>query len=340
MLITRCVACAMAIGFGMAVHAQTSITPEILAATAILTPEQNVAVKNEAMRLVQILIDSEDSQIRKAHDDLVDPVRPSSSPFFRSAWSTEVSNELSAKAMMSDRYIVRFAAMMVATHLDRSVAGLIGIGLKDKNPAVRYWAGKSVNKIAAELPADSQLKLRMTVQAAIATESSDFVIRQLLLGLVDLEGREEVLTALNQRLGVHEKKPARSVRPERECFQKLFQKLVQDSQRRPVSTDLLKNLTALTCRYLEMCAKLLHEEKVPKEMAPEYWLMFQPCERILRWSVSQLGPLQRSPPDIGKAVQRRSTAEIQLIVGEWKTFLLGPPASLRPEDLAVKPAKL
>ena len=341
MLITRCAICAVVISFvlaGYAADAQT-ISPELLAATAVLTPEQQAEVRDSVTAKVHALIEGENKSIGEIARDLAGPIRQSQSQFFKSAYSAEVSNQLSITAMSSDRSIVRLNSMLVASQLDRSAVGLIVKGMNDKMPGVRYLAGLAINRLGSELARPNPGEIVTTLEAAIASESSDDVLTQLMLGLVALdssEARRSLLKTVNARVDIHAKTPSRSVRPEQTAMDRLQRQLIQAyASDQTVPIGLMKDLARVTYRCLLLSARLLNDERTTETIEPGYWSMIRTSDRILRWTIGRLsgGNAPDLPPPVG---DEKIAAEVQLIVGEWRDLLTRSPTSLRSGDLEVQ----
>lgn len=342
MWITRCAVRAAVMNLALAVCAMAQTIPaEVLRATEVLTPEQEAAVRTSVAVKVQALVDAEDEQVGQLARDLSGPIRQSPSQFFLSAYASEVSNQLGAKAMASGRTIVRLNAMIIAAELDRSATSLITAGLKDPRSGVRYRAGLAIDRLAPQLPTENQTQILTALRSVVASETSGNVLTQLMLGLAALdtnEARQAILEAVDRRINIHANAPGPSVRPERLALEALHRNLIkQVGRNQAASIGLLKDLARVAYRCMALGAILLDDQRVAPTTEPEFWSQIQTSDRILRWTIDRLagGEAPSFPPDVRDAVERQSTAEVQLIVGEWEDLLARPPASLQSVDMEV-----
>ncbi|NJL31045.1 MAG: hypothetical protein HC898_05145 [Phycisphaerales bacterium] len=85
----------------------------------------------------------DDLAVVEARDRLMEPLRGQPSPNFISVYAGIVGPTLT-EPLASPRIINRLNTMIVASvMLDQSLVPVVVKGLQDKNPAIRYWAGRA-----------------------------------------------------------------------------------------------------------------------------------------------------------------------------------------------------
>lgn len=321
----------------------SKIPYDVVTATVALSPSQLAHIEQYLEDKVARLVEGDPEEVVRARRQLIEPLSwAGGTEIFNLAYSSAAAYRLN-QAVKSDQLLVRLNAMIVVHALDDpGVLGLVVKGLADPNPAVRYWAGKSVSQsITDRLASDQQRYLLEALTKVMLTEKSERVLQRLLVAVVSLnipEAATKLLDGLNNRVSLHAVNPNLPMGAALEGLRTLFIKMVEATANgQDIATESIRQIAMVAYRYLDLSAALLDLDLPNKENQSNYRDMIKLNDAILRWTVRQMPP--EGGPGIPPTIQSELAAEnwpfIRLRAEEWKRVLIQSPFSFGPVDLMV-----
>lgn len=324
------------------------IPNEILKAASPLTAEQQKAVDTEVSRLMDQLTAEDDDRVVAARGELLEPLQLGGSESFNAAYAASLARHLSIP-LASDRPIARINAMVIARSIKDPGVVIVArtVLTRDENAAVRYGAARAINVALApdatgkiSLSELQQKELLADLKKVLTKESSPEVIRQILTAVAKLtipDAAKTLFDALNQRVAMHARDPASSIRPEIDALRELHRKIVSQRAVNKSSVDdaTLKAMALTAFRYLVLSGTALADSKLSPDRAGEYWTMIESADYSLRYAAGELAPSAKKPADIKEQIPLRRVNEINLRNEAWRPILEASPFSFKPEELRV-----
>lgn len=325
-------------------QAGRSLPSDIITAQE-LSSEQRDRVVQYASHWCERMLAQRDADVSEAQRRLTEPLRSPAgpSPRFLEAYSEPLVDGLARCLAADERTHVRLNAMIVVAYMPPAPAiELIGQGVEDENPAVRYWALKSVQQIANRhgWSNGQQLELLEMLTEVLRQEQATVVVRQVMLGLVGLDVRdamEQTLEALNERADAHEASPGQALAPELTGLEQLFRRLIEAEDAAAASRD-LRELSRTAYRYIRLAAVSLNDGSVASEYAATYRSLILLADQILHEAHSELDGGQNPPPRVGSDVQNEDWSQVLDKAQQWGALLQEPPFNFTAGELALAPA--
>ena len=282
--------------------------------------------------------------VSEAAQQLIDPLLGSPSAEFLSVYRRMLGPRLSG-AFQSDRDEVRLNVMvMVARLQDPALVDLVAEGLRDGNPAVRYWAGRAAAGVAKSLPDDnSRQKLVDALIQALVAERGHQVLPQLAQALLQLPGETAqigLLEALNRRVPWHTEHPEASLSAQSRVLRDMGRGLAAGPS---IAPELLRKLALVSCRYMRLAAQNLDSGIVPPRLMPELKELLDYLDQNLRWLTAKEHPNLTLPQVLQRAIKPLLDAQnwrnIDTRAREWEKLLIQE-FQFKPEDMDLsKPAE-
>ncbi|MEX0774486.1 MAG: HEAT repeat domain-containing protein [Phycisphaeraceae bacterium] len=284
---------------------------------------------------------ADDPAMGSARDHLLDPLRQKYSPAFGTAYSTALSKHLTT-ALASDQSQVRINAMIVASQLTREVSDLVGTGLKDENPAVRYWAAKTAGQLgqAATLSADEEARVLASLSDALASEKSRLVAQQILLGMSALnipQANAQLLTLLEARVTTLRANPTQSPAAEMRALLALMTRLTRATGAQ--TADQLRQAARVLYLYMHLSSQALLAEPTALEpsVRKDHEDNIVTAEKWLMWTYGKLGGSETLPGSVQNYIQQKRYNEVRMIVqDEWKKTMRRDPYNFSDDQLSGK----
>ena len=259
-----------------------------------LNPRDKTAIRNYVKEWVELLREGSDREIGEAKRQLNKPIRRDATDYFLIEYRRALGpklRELFASEPAQKRDIIRINVMIVAFELrDTDSSMLLVLGLKDKNPAVRYWSANAVGNFGnskIQLKVEQQKDVLKSLGKALESEKVETVFQQLMLAMVDLnisDARLAVLDVLNKRVEVHMARPQIPIAAEEKCMASLIVRMVQEKN---VPAEQIRDFTRAAARYLKLCAALMEQQAVPQSVIDDYKKMIERADDSLRFLVQQ-----------------------------------------------------
>lgn len=323
------------------------ISASTLAADS-LTPEQVTDIDKFVTSLTGIISTSNNpTDIAAARRALLQPLNNTlTKPVPRGVLTEKIATRI-ASAIKSDSLPVRLNALIVASEAPHPAVGaMIVPGLKDESPAVRYWAAKACASVMAvrlggtKVPFDdaTQQQILDTINAMAPKEASDSVLDQMFQALASLTigpARQALFGILGQRVGAHMPQANLGLLADVAALNKLHQKLVVDVANARDVGPALRDLTAVTARFLQVASRDIAAGKADAALKPALESVVDTAQKVFTLATNQLAPnMPRRPILSGKL----SAAELQLAVSEWVGTAENP-GLLTSSPLAIPHAK-
>jgi len=328
-----------------------SIPSGLLTANSLTAPD--IRTLTDYVRYwIDRLVSEDDAQVVNARKMLVAPFLKGNAAF-NAVYSSQLSPELTNGAG-SKRVIVRINSMIIACKLvDNAATNVIKAGLKDANPAVRYWAGKAVVEHIAHRPSIpdpeqtdllASLTEAMARNAADEREASSEVVEQLLVamgGLTIDKATIGLLDSLRSRTVTLAAHPTAPVAADIRGMLNLYKRLLDSTTRgQPIPKDALPLMARVACRYMALMAEILDDKHVPQDKRSDQHQMLEKAEIVLRWSTTQMAQdmnakLTKLPDKIEPLMASQNYKSIRLIAEEWRGVLASPPFNFSSSDLAI-----
>ncbi len=294
--------------------------------------------------------------ITEAREQLLSLFRANQpSAAYLEALSTSISSRISA-AVDHESPLVRMNAMIIlASMVDDASKTLIDKGLTDKNDAVQHWAVTALGKRAqwwkARIAANDGRGKQAKIDAVIAQikkliEQKEpphpIVVRAGLDALVKINtplSREALIEILNQRVPLHEANPNLSYAPERSVLESFTNVLVSEV---PPDLRSIKGYNRAMFRYAALIIEHSKANRIDQDQEKGAQTMLFLCLQGMA-NVSAAAKAPNSPPATHNDAKgwivngRWDDLEVQINEG-WRAILSAPPFSLKPSELAIKPA--
>lgn len=321
-------------------QAEARIPSDVIASNQ-LSGEERQRVARYVTHWAGLLIASDDAQVTEARQRLVEPLRSPLGPSaeFLESYVEPLAPAL-AQALGAEPWFSRLNAMIVVANMPPEPAlALIRQGVADENPAVRYWAMKSVARIAERhgWSQAEQGELLEVLTGLLRGEPTSLVVGQVMVSLVNLEARDamgQTLEALNHRAAAHHAEPGRPLGPEHTGLEQLFVRLVAADEAEP-RTHELRELARTSYRYMRLAARALDEGLVAESHAPAYRSIITLADRILREAHSNLNASQTPPGRVDSDVQSEAWAAVLVTADRWGAILQESPFNFTVGELAL-----
>lgn len=301
--------------------------------------------------------DPDPKDITEAREQILSLFRanqPSSA--YLQALSAAISSRMS-DAVNHESPLVRMNAMIILGSLvDDGSKPLIDKGLKDKNDAVKHWAVNALGKrclwwkarIAANDGRGMQTKIDDAIgqiQSLIDQEQPPhpIVVRAGLDALVKMNtalSREALIELLNQRVALHEANPNLSYSPEQSAIESFTNILVSQV---PPDLRSIKGYNRAMFRYAALIVDHAKTNRIDQDKEKSAHTMLFLCLQGMA-NVSAAAKAPNSPPaSHGQSkgwVTNGRWDELEGQINEgWRAILSAAPFSLKPSELAIKPAE-
>lgn len=322
------------------------ISASTLAADS-LTPEQVTDIDKFATTYTGIIATSNNpADIAAARRAMLQPLNNTlTKPVPRSVLTEKIATKI-APVIKSQFLPARLNALIVASETPHSAVGeMIVPGLKDESPAVRYWAAKACASVMATRPGGNvpfdnatQQQILDTITATAPKEASDSVLDQMFQALASLTigpAREALFGILAQRVGAHMPQANLGLLADVAALNKLHQKLVLDVANARAVDQPLRDLTAVTAKFLQIASRDIAAGKADAALKPVLESVVDTAQKIFTLSTNQLAPGMPRRPALSSKL---SSAELQLAVSEWVGTAENP-GLLTTSPLAIPHAK-
>jgi len=317
------------------------------------TPEQQQAVTTYVDFYINRLITGSDNEVVSARAELIGPLAKGGSNEFNNQYSAILAQRLAASPAMQSQprphppeaenpteqrggVIVRLNTMIVTSRLnkDEHVVSLILTGIKDENPAVRYWAVRAVRGNVETLNAQQRQPLVAALQQMVGGEQADEVLRVLLGALIELDAVNPVVAALNDLIKLHNGNPRLTYDAKRDAMRSLLQKLqVLNAQNQAVGPQ-FQQLARAACRYMILISQQAQGANLDPLIAADHIEMVRLCDLVLRTVHQQLGSAVAQPPSIQASLARQDWPALQAAALTWRETLKQPPFNFADVDLS------
>ncbi len=319
-----------------------------------LSEGDKTQVRDFIQRAIEQLRDGSDQDVASAKNHLKRPaLHQGARQYFlieyRRVLGRQLTDVFNAEAA-GTRPIVRINVMIVAEAL-RDPAGtpLLTEGLKDENPAVRYWAAKAAIQIveSGNLAADAQKALLGALAEAMKVEQFQQVLERLMKAVVLLpiaDAREKVLETLNHRVAVHFEHPEFPMGAELGGLRPLRNAMVRiNSRKNPPPPNDLKLITQVACRYLVLTATLLENDRIPRRVEQGYLEMLIVADETLKWVLGEIREAAMPTglmADITPTINARDWQQIVDRANAWQAMIVADSGlGLKDADLQIQPPK-
>ena len=325
------------------VQAQETLPPDIYAVTPPLTPEQQTIIETYATFRSDQLCTGSDAEVSQARGKLKDPLSlPGTSEEFLKKYSIAMLNAVAA-CIKAPRVIVRLNVMYVATYIKRGASPiqLIGSGLADKSPGVRYWSAKAMATLAGRKDQNvaNQKQILQTLTKSLGAENDAIVFSELLKALNALalpSAKDALLGILTGRVVVYETDPDALFEPIRGPLQKVYIDLVTRKLEGESVDQQLRDLARVAHLFMSLAGQQLETIlELPTERQFDKAEMIKQGDTILRGLVDTLTPGTRKPEQIRNALRIKDWRFVLVQVERWQTLLLRSPFSFQEEELQV-----
>ena len=342
----------LATSVGLAQDTAPALSDALIASGAGLSADQKREVEAYLEYWDERLAGESDASVARAREAMTRPLGPNASVYFLIEYRRQLGTRL-RDTFESDRAIVRLNIMVIAAALrDAGNAALLGAGLQDANPGVRYWAARAIAAIAgAQPPPDAAAQaplLKLLAAALQGGEKVEAVVQQLILALAGLDAAEaapELLRALERRVEGHLTRPGASLVAETRGLRGVVASMVQRvTNGRKVPDAEARLFVRVSLRYLTMCVTMLVDDRIQATDKGEYATLARTCDEGLGWVIVRVMGTAKAdlPPsvqanDIKTLIGRRAWHEVALRAADWENLLISRLGFKRPE-LAVKAA--
>lgn len=337
---------ALVVGWvGLAAAAQQTanqIPPDLISSTSLDDAQKNTIEDYVGQWATRLTI-GEDADVAEARRQLLQPLGlGSASEPFLEFYSQTVSQKLTP-AIGHERLVVRLNAFIVAARLrGEAVFTLIGQGLKDASPAVRYWAAKAAHNAieAGGLNNDAQLRTLGLLTQRLDQEDAALVVRMILLAIAKLNvpaATDALLESLNTRITLHASAdPAQALVAEQAALQQLYQKLITAGSN-PSAHEALRRLARTAVRYMDLAAAQLDAGRVSAEARDGHVQMITLAEAVLIYTRNVLGSPRAAPNSVAAPVRVGDWKAVRAIADHWRSVLREPPFDFSDSDLKLVP---
>lgn len=325
--------------------AQPTISQDTATASAPLSTAQIGQIDGFIAFWLNELAQAESTdEVRRARNQIVTQITlPQTSDAFREAFVRSLVTQ-AQPLLTGGPLVVRLNTMIVMSRARLyGVLELAGQVLGDQNPAVRYWAAKTIEDVISGQPVDGpplpralRQQLLTALQQAAAKEAEPATLAQIFSAMAALGAINEVIQALDSRLPGHVENPDGLLLPERRAMEQLYIELVRqlEEQGRAAVEPTIIQLARVSLLYLTVASEqLAGAEQMGAELIEDKRRMVEQADLVLRWAVEQLGQAGVLPPTIRNAV---ATSDWGAIVGQldfWRQELTLDPFNFRPGQL-------
>ena len=299
------------------------------------------------------LVAEDDRQVSAAKAHLLIPLGANPTQFFiieyRAALRKRLGDVFDSKPAAS-RLIVRLNVMFVAAELnDTGSIDLLIKGLKDQNPAVRYWAAQAIASLTTgeSLKTQQRNKLLVALTVAMENEKIESILIQTVRALVGLtkhvpDAMSTLLETINKRLELHVANPRLGIYAEIEGLLAVRQPLIALKDANPAAaTEPLRQFALVATRYHALAATQLEQGKVPAIHRDDYISLLNLVHDILPWAVEELG-VKKIPPalrrPIGPHIEQQQWNNISHRATAWQQLLIDK-LEFKDKEVALKPTE-
>jgi hypothetical protein len=217
--------------------------------------------------------------------------------------------------------LVQMNVLIVASQLpDSDVAQLCIPGFRSESPAVRYWAARTINRVAEEAGSDlfapdQQRNLLEALTEAIPQETDEAALQQMFQALSQLniqEAQTALLDVLEKRVETLAEGPSEGLRADRKTLSNLQTQLaVQQANERDID-ERLRRLVQITAGYLYVTAHALQRGNVSEQLRPICVSMIDTVEEIFQFALTHFAPnFEGDAPPLAQPAQ---TGEFNLLL--------------------------
>lgn len=336
----------MAILALLAVHApfaraQDRLPQDVITADPLAGPQED-QVDTFADFWVDQLLNGDAPQVSEARRKLIEYLTiPGSSAAFRDALNKAIIERFDP-VVKSDRLITRLNGMIVVNYLtDTGAFGLVGIGLQDQSPAVRYWAAKAVAQITqrGQLAAGQQQQLLQLLEQGLGNEEDAAVLAELLKALNALNipaAKDALITALGEQVKFFRAAPDARFQTLYDAMQALYIDLIRlDAQNPGGVNPQITELARVALLYNQLAAEQLkNDPDLSPELINDKAQMVKLTDTILRFAVDTLAPGSRKPDPIDNAITFKDWDFVLVQADRWRQTLRRSPFNFTEEQLA------
>ncbi|MEM0913207.1 MAG: hypothetical protein AAGB29_09105 [Planctomycetota bacterium] len=336
-----------ATGLAAPVSAQPTISQDTATASAPLSPGQSEQIDQFVVFWLGELANAQlTDDVRRARNQIVTQVTlPQTSEAFRDAFAGSFVKNADP-LLVNGPLVVRLNTMIVMSQTRRlGVLDLAGrVLVDDENPAVRYWAARTIEQVVVALQAENQQipnelrrDLLQALQVAAAGEKAPTTLAQVFSAMASLGAINELIQSLDGRLAAHVDDPSLLFLPERRAMEQLYIELVRQlaAQGQVAMEPTIVELSRVALLYLTVASTQLAEAaEMDADLVQDKRRMVEQADLVLRWAVNELGQAGVLPPPIANAVRIQDWGAIVGQLGFWQRELTLSPFDFREAQLS------
>lgn len=266
---------------------------------------------------------------------------------------TQLANSENVTQRVNAFIVVHRFADIVAKKEGRpkEVTELVFLGLKDRSPAVRFWAASAAERLttASLEPADAQ-GVRSALSRAVLAEASTEVAGVLFKAMANIPGAEvEVLREINRHIDTLAQNPNYPIAADKDSLFKIYRRLLdvkEGEEMTPARKNAMRWLTLVSFRYFFVLSQHINNKGTftqPREK--EVRDAMTALEPVLRWGHKTLAPAdeKKQPKEVSNSVitSGQNYPTLLIYCADFKKLLAEAP--LEPKfadaDLDVKVTK-
>ncbi|QNN24185.1 hypothetical protein HED60_18550 [Planctomycetales bacterium ZRK34] len=279
----------------------------------------------------QLLTAESDKQIIEARQQLLEPVQRQAP-----VQTTDVVRDAVARAtaamlkpaVKNSSDLARMNTMIVLAQMPTGdSAPTLATGLADKNRGIRYWAAKAVAEVSKfAQPGQSpfsnaqQQSLLDALNKVMPTETSAMVLEQMYRALGSLTipaAQKSLLDILDQRIKLHVKQVSPGLRADAKGINNLYSRLIVQQAVGNNVNPALRQLTAVSGKYLLVVAKGLQADKVEQDLVPVCMELIQVVDDIFSNMLKQFDPNHMPGPSLVAAARSSQFPVLLLNTLDW-----------------------
>jgi hypothetical protein len=261
--------------------------------------------------------------IADARQRLLDPIRSNlTSNSAKLALVQSTAAALKKATNVTDAN-ARLNMLIVAAEIpDPVVVSMVSAGLKDANPAIRYWSAKALAEVGQTkvLSAEDEQAALASLKAVMGDEKSDVALEQMVraMGALSIpDARKELIHIIDQRVALFLTQPNEGVRIDRKALAQLQSDLtVNEANGQDIKAP-LKQLLLATARYVHAVAQALVDDRVPPAVLPHALAMIDTGDEILRFAAPRLDPDAKLGPDLKTPAKKAEYRLLLVNVLDW-----------------------
>ena len=307
-----------------------------------LSAAQEEQIESFVEYWVDQLLNGEAPQVSEARRKLIEYLTiPGSSAAYRKAMNDAIIKRFDP-VVRNERIITRLNGMIVINYLtDPGAFPLVGVGLQDESPAVRYWAAKAVAQITQRgaLSNAQQQQLLELLAGALENEKDTAVLAELLKALNALNipaAKDVLIKTLGEQVKFFREDPDVRFQTLYEAMQELYIELIRLDAQNPGGVNAqISELARVSLLYFQQAAQQLkNDPNLPPELIEDKSNMIKLSDTILRFAIDTLSPGSRTPDPIDNAITFKDWDFVLVQADRWRQTLRRSPFNFTEEQLA------